>query len=184
MKINDYKVSCLICIIFLVSSCTNNYKVRHTLKQMQERTVVLSLDRMKVTHSANADKRYVICKDNYHLCVYIDSTQCSPCQIDNLFHWNEFMDSTYSSKKKLDYVFIVAPKQSQLDEALLSIESCGVKAPVYLDTAYVFQKSNPQIPKNTKYHTFLLDRKGNVLVVGNPMDNENVRKLIKANYKL
>ena len=75
---------------------------------------------------------------------------------------------------------IVAPKHEQIEDAYLSIESNGLDSPVYVDTAYAFRKANPYLPDERMYHSFLLDEKDSVVIVGNPIENPKIDSLINV----
>ena len=49
---------------------------------------------------------------------------------------------------------------------------------VYFDTLNVFMKNNPHIPQENIYHTFVIDKNGKVLLVGNPFQNDRMTALL------
>ena len=51
--------------------------------------------------------------------------------------------------------------------------------PVYVDKENLFQTSNPSIPDDSRYHTFLLDRNNRVVLVGNPLASNAMRSLFR-----
>lgn len=110
--------------------------------------------------------------------VYVDSSACSSCTLDKMYVWNKSIEKARKQGNRLKYVFIIAPKAEQLEDAYLSIESNGLESPVYVDTAYVFRKANPHLPEERMYHSFLLDAKDSVVIVGNPMGNPKIDGLI------
>lgn len=69
----------------------------------------------------------------------------------------------------------MAPKPESIDDINMELEITDLQSSIYLDTAYVFKKYNPAIPKETKYHSFLLDKEDNVQFVGSPIDNEKIK---------
>lgn len=46
-----------------------------------------------------------------------------------------------------------------------------------MDTLGLFEHSNPQILHESKFHTLLLDKNNNVLLVGNPVENKKIEEL-------
>ncbi len=48
------------------------------------------------------------------------------------------------------------------------------------DSAMVFVRSNPAVPDNSDYHTFLLDRDNRVVLVGSPVGNPKMWELYKS----
>lgn len=112
----------------------------------------------------------------YKFIYYADSTICSTCLISTLDKWNSFIDST-ENKYKIKYIFIVNPKYDKLWQTQLSVRHSTLIARIYIDSMGNFRKSNPQIPDNHKYHTMLIDSTNNVVLVGNPLDNTDIRTL-------
>lgn len=51
---------------------------------------------------------------------------------------------------------------------------------VYIDDRQDFITNNPTIPEDAMFHTFLLDRKNKIVLVGNPVHNENCGNCIKT----
>ena len=49
---------------------------------------------------------------------------------------------------------------------------------VYLDEGQKLLSKNPQIPHESLYHTFLLDKDSHVALVGSPLYNESMEKLL------
>lgn len=76
--------------------------------------------------------------------------------------WNPLIKKARTAKKGIDYVFIVAPKPSEMDDINLELSITDLKSSIYLDTAYIFRKENPSIPSDRKYHSFLLDKNGKI----------------------
>ncbi len=50
---------------------------------------------------------------------------------------------------------------------------------IYIDTCNAFLDANPQIPDNEMFHTFVINKDGKVLMVGNPFANEKMEALFK-----
>lgn len=149
-------------------------KVRDTISTMQTHPVKVSLHKMSCcVPNNNADKGNDGIKD-YRLVVYVDSSMCSPCIIDRMFLWNDMIGMT---RNKVKYIFIFEPKKSQLEEAKLSVESSGLKANIYLDTASVFRNENTFIPKEDKYHSMLINSKDSIVMVGMPLTNDKIKNI-------
>ena len=61
-----------------------------------------------------------------------------------------------------------------------TIADYRLQFPVLLDTAGIFERSNPQLPENPVFHTFLLDRDNRVVLVGSPLGNPKMWELYKS----
>lgn len=93
-----------------------------------------------------------------------------------MYQWNGYIDRLH--KKGVRFVFVFEPNRTLLEDVYLAIESSGLKNPIYVDTTCVFKKENECVPDDIKYHSFLLDDKCKILVVGNPLLNKEIEKLI------
>ena len=174
--------SCLIInAIAMLSGCDSGEdSVKETLEKMRSHPINLCLNKMQcriqavdtvIVDSVEPDLRFV---------VYVDSSECSPCALDRMYMWNDFIDEAKLYDGKLRYVFIVVPKNAEsLMDIYLSIESSGLKSHVYIDTAYYFRAANREFPKNSKFHQFLLNKHDSILFVGNPLNSKNLEDIYK-----
>lgn len=167
------KTHALLCILSLICSCNKGKDVQSVLEAMEGRRISLPLSEMRcIYHTTDTD--YTISNAyDYRMLVYVDSSVCTPCSIDRLWKWNK----TIEERQNVDFLFIVAPRHSQKEDVFLSLEFCGLKKPVYVDTSYVFRRENPQWPDQSKYHTVLLNREHNIILVGNPIENPVIDSL-------
>lgn len=159
-------------------SCNGKRGIEENLYDMRSHPINLCLEEMQCRNKYGDTIVVDSVKPSYRMVVYVDSSVCSPCTLDKMYVWNESIKKAHKQGNRLRYVFIVAPKAEQLEDAYLSIESNGLENPVYVDTAYAFRKANPHLPEERMYHSFLLDTKDSVLIVGNPMENPKVDSLI------
>ena len=177
MRLITYILS--IMLLFLCWSCKESDDIKETLISMQKNKICLSLDRMQCKFYANDTTLKNTNSTEFCFVVYIDSARCSPCTLDKIHQWNILIDEFKQRKEqKLEFIFIAAPKPSQIEDAYLSIEYCGLKNPIYVDTAYIFRENNKHIPSETRYHNFLINSKGEIMLVGNPLENKKIRNLL------
>ncbi|NPD91626.1 hypothetical protein [Xylanibacter muris] len=173
----------LLPLVGLFVSCGGSTEIKDSLDAMLSHPVRLSLDRMKCSYRGSDTLMADSIKPDLRLVVYVDSSECSSCVLDQMYHWNEMLSESRKYDGRLQYVFIVAPRPSQLEDARLSLEYCGLQSPVYVDTGFVFRCSNPWFPSGRMYHTFLLNRNDSVLLVGSPLDNPNINELFTRTVK-
>ena len=168
----------------LMVSCKED-AVKDSLKELQSQPVKMRLDRMECRMYDRDTVYRESVKPELKLVVYVDSSACSPCTLDHIYVWNDLLDEAQKYKGKLKYIFIFAPKPGkyQLEDVHLSIASCGLKCPVYVDTAYTFMHDNPHLPADRRFHTMLLNRKDSVLMVGSPLDDSRIENLFKRIIK-
>ena len=169
----------LFCLFFclMAFSCSSRLGVKKNIEQMMEKPIntieenmVRWLPRSTLYKEDGKAKRF-------SFVVYVDSSQCTPCFINGLKEWNELLDLEKSKKYNIRFLFII---ESRIGESTLlcrRLNDSQFTHAVLIDKQYLFRKANPQIPKETMYHTFLLDKNSNVVLVGNPLHNEDVKKL-------
>lgn len=165
-------------IIFCaLSSCSSKKdEAQKTLVEMSRHKVVLPLGEMGCFHSTvDTLERKVVASGKYTYVHYVDSSQCSPCALDRMYHWNKLVDEY--SEKGITFVFVIEPKNEQLEDVHFSIQSSGLRNPVYVDSLYVFRSQNSFLPEEQMYHSFLLDRSGKIILVGNPLENKSIKQI-------
>lgn len=109
----------------------------------------------------------------YKILMYVDSIGCSGCKM-NLLGWKVFMDEMRSISNSISYLFIVHPNDVKNLRAILRNSSFNY--PICIDKFDLFNRLNHFIP-NTAYQTFLLDKNMQVIALGNPISNQNIKKL-------
>lgn len=163
----------LVSIMFCFSGCNSEIKkVESHLDQMLASPVILKFEQMQCRKVPLAENT----KD-YRMVVFVDSTECTPCSLSKLRFWNPLIKESRMKKISIDYIFIVAPKQSEMEDINLELGITDLQSSIYLDTAYVFRNQNPSIPNERKYHSFLLDKNDRIVFVGSPVDNDKIKAI-------
>lgn len=168
-----YKIFFLCYLQLCLAGCNGETKlVKKNLELMVSNPISLGLEEMECRRTPINDSG-----SSYKMVVYVDSAECTPCSLSKLRFWNPLIKRARKEKVKIDYVFIVAPKKSEMDDINLELSITDLQSSIYLDTAYVFRKKNPSIPNDRKYHSFLLDRNNKIRFVGSPVDNEKIKAI-------
>lgn len=169
----------LFCLFFclMAFSCSSRLGVKKNIEQMMEKPInTIEENMVRWLPRSTLYKEDGKAK-SFSFVVYVDSSQCTPCFINGLKEWNELLDLEKSKKYNIRFLFII---ESRIGESTLlcrRLNDSQFTHAVLIDKQYLFRKANPQIPKETMYHTFLLDKNSNVVLVGNPLHNEDVKKL-------
>ena len=124
--------------------------------------------------------RYVdsINRSKLKLIVYADTSDCSLCFLNHLSLWNDFLPLEKKYNGAISFVFIIEARQNESSTLYNQLLTTGLNHPIFIDDKLSFRKSNPHIPKEALYHTFVLDEKNNIVLVGNPLKNEEIEKLL------
>ena len=165
-----FAIVIVLCVIVLLgAACDGSERAREEIRRMQQCETHLCLSDMSLL--AMEDNEGVVLlsfeKAPMKLVVYVDSALCSSCLIKNMYHWYDVIDKVearYHGKmrvKRLEFTY----------------RNSAFRYPIFVDTVNVFRKNNPHIPDDNRFHTFLLDEKGKVVLVGSPLTNVYMRNL-------
>lgn len=110
--------------------------------------------------------------------VYSDSINCTSCAINQMDLWNPLIKYSKNYEGQLNFYFIFCPAKKDIQRVKLALcKNTALNNLILLDTLGEFEKWNPHLPKNKMLHTFLLDENNNVILVGSPLHNKNIRKM-------
>lgn len=166
-----YCVFLIISVLFL--SCKNKNATMEQIARMQSDVVVLPLDSMNNTGVSPCVPRL----DGYKFIVYSDSSDCSSCSLRKLYQWDELSELSKRYGDGVQFIFIFSPSKKNQGLFELAIRNVLSSSLIYMDTINIFSRLNPHIPGERRFHTFLLDEDNNVLLVGNPLENEKIKEL-------
>lgn len=163
-------------IFSLTAGCNSPNSIEEEIKIMKETPILLPFDEMEIVNVDSCESNSTE-KKGMSLVIYSDTIDCSKCFINKLYLWNELLD--WESKYNLSFVFIIEARRFETFPLKQLISESGLKHSVFVDEKHAFRKSNPNIPDNLMLHIFLLDKNNNVVLVGNPVLNEEMEKLFK-----
>ncbi|WP_281794699.1 hypothetical protein [Paraprevotella clara] len=167
-------VGFVLCALLISFSCGNKRDFKDELLQMQSRHVILSLDSMDCR---NIEKKIMEKQPVLKLVVYSDTLTCSSCRLHEMQKWDPFLKRMKHYKEDINTYFIFRPLAKDMDVFNFTMKAFPPSYPIYVDTTNIFLRMNPQIPDNPIMHTFLLDENNNVLLVGNPLENEKIEEM-------
>ena len=167
------KLQCLIILLlgFLWTSCSNDKLSKSDYKSLKgtEISFPKNMEKYKGKNAEVSDKLY-------KLLIFRDSLGCTPCYIKSLDEWQGFLSAI--KPNRLDLVFVLSPKCDEYISVKSVLHSHKYEWTVYIDKINAFWKANPQIPEDEIYHCMLLDKQNKVVIIGNPMKNEKIAKMI------
>lgn len=177
----------LMCFTFSVlTSChsTNKYdEIVSTIMEMGRYKTILPTSEMKCWKGDSSSGNYSdsIEGNKLKLVVYVDTTDCSICFLNHMNLWNDFLPLEQKYNGAIRFIFIIEARQNEYIDLYNQLSYTGLNHPIYIDEKLAFRKLNPHIPTETIYHTFVLDENNNIVLVGDPLRNEEIEKLL---YKL
>lgn len=176
-----YRLSIIVILlmIFVVSGCRSSEDgVKDKIRRMQSQTVEIPFNKFSCWIN---DSLQTICpweNADMKLVVYIDSTQCSKCSLKQMYLWDDFVKLENKYKDRFEIFFIMHTNSVNVQSLASLFHLTQLNHPMYIDCMGAFEKKNPHIPSEQMYHTFLLDEKNNVILVGNPLFNPKVEEML------
>lgn len=165
--------SCIACI-----GCKNSNTFEDDLKLFLSMKVNLPLERMKIIGTDSCNSKVIENKD-WKLVVYTSPYRCAPCVVNSMHHWNEFIEWEENFQGKFELIFIFQPERKDKTQLISSLQMSRLKSEFYVDTIGFFTEANPRFPTDEKLHVFLLNKDNHVVLAGNPVENKNMKALIK-----
>lgn len=182
MKSIVYLLVLIYCSLSILTSCKSMNKhdtIVATIMEMGRHKTILPTSEMMCWKSdsfGNYSDSIDCCK--LKLVVYADTTNCSLCFLNHMSIWNDFLPLEKKYNGAIRFVFIIEARHNESNSLYNQLNSTGLNHPIFIDEKLVFRKLNPHIPKETIYHTFVLDKNNNIVLVGNPLNNEEIEKLL------
>ena len=158
-------IGIMICLLFFGCK-SEKEQVKDKIEQMKSCPIDLCLDKMECRRNPvkKLDRKYT-------MVVYVDSSECSPCALSKLRFWNPLIAEAKKKRVDINYIFILDPKRDEMEDVNIELDITDLPSSIYVDTAHVFSNRNDLIPKDQRYHSFLLDKRLNVIFVGSPIEN-------------
>ena len=134
--------------------------------------LVLSSKMIKV-----ADGLVTECEYSQEMPVYVlyyAPDECTECALNHVFVNKPYFDF---AKRRGDFetILVIAPKMDQLTEALTRAVQLESPFPIYIDSEHHLEKQDV-IPKDERFHSFLLDKRGSVIYIGRPLSSQRAQQ--------
>ena len=167
-------------IMLFISSCGgHNAKLSRSFDDFLGQTIVIPRLDEAICICNGRDTIVPISTESHNgrIVIYYDSSTCSSCEISELWRWKFFTDEI--RQYDIDMLFIFAPSEAKEDEVITYLNLYHLPWPVYIDTDNLFSRNNKSLPHEKLFHTFLLDRKNRVVLIGDPIKSYEMQKLYK-----
>lgn len=173
-----YRIQIVTMILFLIS-CQNN-KLADDIQKMQSRPIDLSSCEGAFCYKNGEITTYN--KDTaYRLVVYLDSLSCSSCFISHMHEYKKIIEEFDSVNIRT--VVLFEPKQKQKEEVKFLLEQQAYPFLTIVVDNCAFSKDNPHLPASSVLHSFLLNKKNEVVIAGNPVRNTQIKDLMLSSVK-
>jgi hypothetical protein len=114
------------------------------------------------------------------LFVYVDSVACSSCRLKIMHEYTKFVYYHKETGGSFVPLFVFSPPRDKIEEMIQTLKETRFDYPVFIDENQAFPAANPHIPTDNRFHTFLIDKNGKVVLVGDPVNNPALWELYKT----
>lgn len=168
-----YEILITFVITTMFLGCNRENVIEKELKMLRDKPIEFCTDSLMAIIGDNSS---VTKSPNYMILTFLDSTECTVCQIRHMYSW-EYLCNQYPM---IPFVFIFESEEEKI-HTLLSEEHMVDFSNVFLycDTIGYFRRHNVNVPNNRLLHTLLLDSNRNVVISGNPTYNSKIKELIE-----
>jgi hypothetical protein len=177
MKLLKFGVPLLIVALGLVSC--KSYRLERKIEAFMQHPIVVPQDIRQIPSEVNDSLVLDLEGKIVRLIVYVDSVECSSCKVGHMHQYDEIIDYQKTVGDQYLPLFIFNPPKHINEEFLRHLRLSYFDYPILLDSVGAFARANPQIPTDERLHTFLLDRDGKVVLVGDPSRNPELWELYK-----
>ena len=163
---------------YLTACNSQKHDVQKALEKMQSSAIAIPYERMECWLNDSILEVSPWNKAKLKLVHYVDSATCSTCYLQKIAVKKYLFDMETMTKYDFYNIFIINPDGKAKKELKMKYLEKLIPQTIFVDTANIFLKENPNIPSESMYHTFLLDENNKVILVGNPMLNKPIEDMI------
>lgn len=168
-------------MLMLLSSAGCSSGLKNDIADMIDKTFVCETQSYEKFGEEPSRNSRQISEYKFTFIAYFDSIECMECHINKLNNWNKFIQICEDNDTRV--LFLFNPKRGDIMNLKMNIMRQRFKYPVYIDTCGSVKKHNNWIPKNPICHTFLLNDKNKVIMVGDPRKNISIMNLFNSMVK-
>ena len=169
------KIGVVFIFVLISFSCKRSISLEKEIQDFQNTQIALMLNSMK--YMGDKDVYSSIGEHDYIYVNYVDSFSCSDCAINHFSDWAHL--ERYRESGLLEYIFIVSPKKADVSRIVEKVNRDTLfRDQILIDSAGVFERVNKDLPKNKLLHTFLVDKGRKVKLVGSPIGNEKIERML------
>jgi hypothetical protein len=94
--------------------------------------------------------------------------------------YHEIINYRVKTGEEFQPLFVFSPRAGQSTKIRNMLLLYRFDYPILLDDRGLFPAANPHIPADQMFHTFLIDKNGKVVLVGDPVNNPQLWELYKT----
>lgn len=157
----------VLCLLAVALTGCKKARLRAQLKELMSSTIVLP-EKITCVYNGEVFPMPDSLRDKDKLIVFLDSAQCSSCEISHLAQLRPVYELSKEGKQ-FETIVLLSMKKNERDNLLIYLKILGSEYPVYCDIENRFRALNPHIPDAPEFHNLLIGEDGSVVFVGSPI---------------
>ena len=172
MKIH-IPIYCLLILIGLSCGSNEKRKLQKELQNWRDKEIIFIPNlQAKIL---GKDTIIQINSNKLKIVNYIDTTGCTECRLE-LYEWSKKIEEIKTLTSEIDILFIAYQKEYDNLETLLKKNLFNY--PILYDRYGEMEKIN-NFPRSPLLQCFLIDQNNHIILIGNPIRNDNIWNLYK-----
>lgn len=123
------------------------------------------------------DSVFLSSKAKYQYLAYVDSSQCTPCYAGHHLEWETILARASKLEPSISLTIIVE-SDTISEEVRSRFLAADFNRSIFIDRKGMFREKNPTFPESNIMHVMLLDQNNHVVLVGDPVSNDNIESLL------
>ena len=159
--------------LFVVTSCVRSDEIKKQASEFVSHPIHIPYDQLEKRYCSMFSDSTESHK-SIKMVYYLDSVSCTNCEINRMAKIDVRKRDLYPD---VEFIFIVKTDPAKIDQIYSTLCNSRIISPVYLDTLNSFISANPHIPNSRKFHSFVMNDKDSVLMVGLPFSTKRMETL-------
>ena len=161
-------------------SCVRNSSLSEKISALKKARIHINTENLtKVTD--HIDKKCAK-HSRYTYVMYVDSMSCSLCTLKEMNKWTRYMEEM--SAFNINFMPVFKPMKRDLPEFVYRVKAMNLPFTVYIDSLGVLEEDNTSLRDLGDWNTFIIDKEGQIIIVGNPIRNHGIKEMVKEYLQL
>lgn len=163
--------------VFLLFSCNRSIDEKYE-QEIRSLTIDIPLDSLELLIPQRHLSTYAKSVDNpkFRYVVYFDSLTCAICKLHRIGIWNSIMQHSRQIEPNVNFIFVFSPQREIASDFRKAYFLQKINIPIYLDTTTILERRIPLLSQSSVFHSFVLNDKNHIEVIGNAGNNEKVER--------
>lgn len=172
---NFYLGLALSIVLIFEYSCMRNSSLDERISELRKNRIYVNTENMKKV-KGHFDKKNLN-QSRYIYVMYVDSVSCSLCTLKEMNKWVQYMEEM--SSYNIHFMPVFVPMKRDLPEFIYRVKAMDLPFTVYIDSLGCLEKDNIALGALGNLNTFMIDKEGQVVIVGNPTRNHSIKELVR-----